>query len=227
MAKYIGTLTSDARGKVGGIVFSRGRNGTNLRAHVIPINPSTALQTGVRGTLAASQGAWRALNAFQRTSWQSFASYFIWANPLGQLYTPTGLQLWAQAYINAAAFGTTPPATWSGAVPILAPLVALALTRYGYDLYCAASDAGGYHVAPWILYSSGPVSPVVNYVKKTSRKFMFSTYSSVNVQFSAPYVDAYGVLPAIGRVLALRGVAVDATTFISATPLTVAIPVLS
>ena len=56
---------------------------------------------------------------------------------------------------------------------------------------------------------------------------MFSTYGSASVEFSGPYVGAYGILPDIGRVLALRGVAVDATTFISATPLTVAIPVLS
>jgi hypothetical protein len=227
MAKYIGTLTSDARGKVGGIVFSRGRNGTNLRAHVIPVNPATTLQTNARGTLTASQSAWRGLDASQRASWLAFATYYTWTNPLGQLYTPTGLQLWTQAYINATAFGTSPPPTWGGTVPVLAPLVALSLTLYGYDLYCAASDAGGPHETPWILYSSGPVSPVVNYVKKTSRRFMFSTYSSANVEFSGPYGAAYGRLPNIGQVLALRGVAVDATNFISATPLTVAIPVLS
>lgn len=227
MAKYIGTLTSDARGKVGGLVLSRGRNGTNIRAHVVPVNPATNLQTQVRGTLGASQSAWRALDAGQRASWLAFATYFIWTNPLGQMYVPTGLQLWTQAYVNAAAFSTAPPSTWAGVVPILAPLVAISLTEVSYDLYAYATDSSGPHNAPWILYSSGAVSATVNYVKKYSRRFMFSSYSAAGVEFSGAYVGAYGRLPLIGQQLALRGVAVDPTTYISATPLTVAVPVLS
>jgi hypothetical protein len=227
LAKYIGTLTSDMRGKVGGIVFSRGRNGTNLRAHAVPVNPATLLQVGVRGTLAASQNAWRLLDGIQKQSWTSFASFYLWTNPLGQAYVPTGLQLWTQAYVNAAAYGTFPPGTWSGTMPVLNPVVGLALTRSGYDLYCYASIAGALPAVSWILYASATIGANVIYCKKTSRRFMAAWSIGWSGEFSGAYVAAFGVLPPIGARLALRAVGVDPVTFVSATPLTLSVPVLS
>ena len=44
MARYIGTLTSDARGKLGGLVLTRARNGTNLKAHAVPVNKATIME---------------------------------------------------------------------------------------------------------------------------------------------------------------------------------------
>jgi len=40
-------IVSDARGKIGGNVFSRNKGGSYIRSYVKPINPSTPKQTQV------------------------------------------------------------------------------------------------------------------------------------------------------------------------------------
>jgi len=122
MAKYIGTLTSDARGKVGGLVLTRARNGTNIRAMAVPVNPATVRQVYTRGIIGAALSAYRQLTAPQQGSWSLFAALYTWTNSLAQPFTPTGLQLWTQAYVNAARFGTMPRVAWCRTGRRLVPL---------------------------------------------------------------------------------------------------------
>ena len=220
MAKYIGTLTSDARGKVGGLVLTRARNGTNMKAHAMPVNPSSLLQVRMRGTLSAAVSAWRALDGLSINSWNFFAASYTWLNTLSQPYVPTGLQLWCQAYVNAARFGTVPPSTWTGTLPVLKPITGLTLTGDGTFLIFMASDAFGAYASNWLLYCTRILPASVSYVKHLSRRFIGPPSYTNEIIATATYQAAFGSLPPSYSYLGFSAVGVDPVTFISASPYT-------
>jgi hypothetical protein len=78
MAKVThGPMISDARCKVGGVVFSRGRGGPYSRAFVFPPEPQTNDQQLVWGIFADVLLRWQtALTDNQRRAWESFAQRF-------------------------------------------------------------------------------------------------------------------------------------------------------
>jgi hypothetical protein len=54
MAKIkFGMMMTDARGKLGGHVFSKNRSGAYVRTKVTPVNGQTTAQTGVRAIFGA------------------------------------------------------------------------------------------------------------------------------------------------------------------------------
>ena len=61
-------------GKRGLYVSQGGRYGQISRALVIPSNPRTVAQTGVRGILSRIAAAWRGLQESQRAAWTAAAS---------------------------------------------------------------------------------------------------------------------------------------------------------
>ena len=219
MAKYIGTLTSDARGKLGGLIMTRARNGTNLKAHAVPVNPSSLRQVAVRGTLASAISAWRAKNGSDVNSWNFFAASYTWLNSLAQPYVPTGLQLWTQAYFNAAQFGTVPPATWSGTLPVLDPIVSMSVAGDGTFLIFLASDAFGSYTSSWLLYCTRSLPVGVNYVKHLGRRFIGKNAAGNEVIATTAYLAAFGSLPPSYGYVAFSAVGVDPVTYISAAPM--------
>jgi len=218
MAKYIGTLTSDARGKVGGLVLTRARNGTNIRAMAVPVNPATVRQVYTRGIIGAALSAYRQLTAPQQGSWSLFAALYTWTNSLAQPFTPTGLQLWTQAYVNAARFGTMPPAAWDGTPPVLYPVTAASLAYSGGDwyLFLTRSTPGLYY--PFIVYASGSVPRSVNYVRRLARRYITAVAGVYYTNIAPGWSDAYGSTPHSGLSIAVCITSVDPTTYISAAP---------
>jgi len=218
MAKYIGTLTSDARGKVGGLVLTRARNGTNIRAMAVPINPATTRQVYTRGILGAALSAFRQLTAPQQSSWGSFAALYTWTNSLAQAFTPTGLQLWTQAYVNAARFGTTPPVLWSGTPPVLYPVTIASLVYSSGDwlLFTTRSTPGLFY--PFIVYASGIVPSSVNYVRRLPRRWITAVSGVYYTNIAPGWTNAYGSAPHAGLTIAVCITSVDLVTYISAAP---------
>src|SRR3546814_20356183 len=69
MAKVkFGALMTDARGKLGGHVFSKNRAGSYLRTKVTPVNPQTSYQTSVRALFGAISPQWSGLSQAVRDS---------------------------------------------------------------------------------------------------------------------------------------------------------------
>jgi hypothetical protein len=218
LAKYIGTLTSDARGKVGGLVLTRARNGTNIRAMAVPVNPATTRQIYTRGIIGAALSAYRQLTAPQQGSWSLFAALYTWTNSLAQPFTPTGLQLWTQAYVNATRFGTTPPGSWSGTPPVLYPVTAASLvyTSGNWFLFATRSTPGIYY--PFIVYASGVVPSSVNYVRRLARRYITAVSGVYYTNIAPGWTAAYGSTPRAGLTIAVCVTSVDPTTYISAAP---------
>jgi hypothetical protein len=220
MAKYIGLLTSDARGKLGGVVLTRGRNGTNLKAKGIPINSQTVPQQQSRYRLAASANSWRALTAANRTTWAVLATQYLWLNVLAQSYSPTGQQLYAQAYMNARVFGEYPPATAPGTKPTVGVITSVQLVSSTGFMEWLASGSGGSYFGAWIIYASAPIAPTINYANSVPRRMIYYTATSNTINTSTQYPAIYGSIPPVFSNFAFKAVPLDYASFISGTPLT-------
>lgn len=90
LIKFGGGVT-DARGAMGGTVFSRGRGGNYMRQNRKPINPRTPTQTTRRANMAYLAKYWSdALTEQQRTDWRAYAAATGWTNKLGEAITING-----------------------------------------------------------------------------------------------------------------------------------------
>lgn len=76
MAKIkLSSLVSDARGLVGGVIFSRNAGGSYVKTFKAPINPGTSLQARIRGIFGTVATAWRAKDYSKKTKWRSAVYY--------------------------------------------------------------------------------------------------------------------------------------------------------
>ena len=85
-----GMMMTDARGKLGGHVFTKAKSGATIRTKVSPLNPKTSAQSEARSALGANSQAWRTLTEAQRLAWNSAAQEVSKTNAFGDTYFPSG-----------------------------------------------------------------------------------------------------------------------------------------
>ena len=85
-----GMMMTDARGKLGGHVFTKAKSGATIRTKVTPLNPKTSAQSEARSALGANSQAWRMLTEAQRLAWNSAAQEISKTNAFGDIYFPSG-----------------------------------------------------------------------------------------------------------------------------------------
>ena len=85
-----GMMMTDARGKLGGHVFTKAKSGATIRTKVTPLNPKTSAQSEARSALGANSQAWRVLTETQRLAWNSAAQEVSKTNAFGDTYFPSG-----------------------------------------------------------------------------------------------------------------------------------------
>lgn len=111
----LGGLITDARGSMGGTVFSRNRAGAIIRARVVPTDPSTAGQNLARARWAAGPVAWAALTEAERQAFNNKAEIVVFPNKLGDAAKPSGFNLFMKVFASLDIAGltqvTTPPVT--------------------------------------------------------------------------------------------------------------------
>jgi len=128
-----GAGIADARGSVGGVVFSHGPGGSIMRTRIKPNNPATNSQALRRGVLSNLVARWgQTLDATQRGLWEDYAGATPWTNKLNQSIVLTGMQ--AYIYINGAR------------------------VRTGQALTDAAPDIGGVAILPSCTIKADHVS---------------------------------------------------------------------
>jgi len=113
MLVKLGPVIAEARGKVGGAVFSRNGAGAYVRQWIKPVDPSSARQNLARARMTSCLAAWRALTAAQRGAFNDSAKRTAFPNALGDPVAPSGFNLYARGYmlldICAMAQVTVPP----------------------------------------------------------------------------------------------------------------------
>lgn len=128
MAKIkFGMMMTDARGKLGGQVFSKNRSGAIVRTKVTPANPQTSYQQAVRQLLGSLSQQWASLTEAQKLAWNNAVTAWSSTNVFGDVVNPSGKNLYVRLNINLVNIGESvidePPA-----VPTM-PVFALAVTN--------------------------------------------------------------------------------------------------
>lgn len=107
MAKILfGAGVGDARGSVGALTFSKGRNGAIIRTKVSPVQPRTSSVLTIRGQFSSLSKVWaNTLTDNQRLAWIALAATTTYTNVFGNSYHPTGLQLFQSCNRNLDVIG--------------------------------------------------------------------------------------------------------------------------
>lgn len=224
MAKYLGLLSSDARGKLGGMVMSRSRSATTLKAHASPRRAPSVAQQLQRCTIAAAQSAWRQLTNAQRTTWISYAATLQWSNSLGSTFAPTGLMLWVQAFSNAARFHQKPPASFPLPPTATIPISAAQITLSTF-LKVTVNPSDSSYSNDWIVGLSRPIPATRNYIRSVPTRFMGAASFDQTWNVQPAWVAAFGPLPIVGAIVVARLTPVAYDSYISGTPVTIAVTV--
>ena len=88
----LGAMVADARGAIGGVVFSRGGGGAIARTNVKPVNPRSSGQQARRALLAYLSQYWSStLTDTFRANWRTYAAQTSWTNKVGTAAVISGL----------------------------------------------------------------------------------------------------------------------------------------
>lgn len=100
-----GLIVTDARGKLGGHVFTKTIGGPTLRTLAVPANPQTAAQMQARTRFGDLSRAWNALSDAQQEGWIGGAKAISKTNTVGNDYRMSGKNLFISANTNRALLG--------------------------------------------------------------------------------------------------------------------------
>ena len=136
-----GAMMVDARGKLGGHVFTKNRAGASIRTKVTPTNAGTLAQSEARGRLTFLSQAWSGLSEEQRIAWNSAVSSYQKTNVFGDTYLPSGKNLYVALNSNILLVGgsvrDTPPA-FKESTSLLSAGVGLTIDDFNLAVYAAS-----------------------------------------------------------------------------------------
>lgn len=196
-----GMMMTDARGKLGGHVFTKAKSGATIRTKVTPLNPKTSAQSEARSVLGANSQAWRMLTETQRLAWNSAAQEVSKTNAFGDTYFPSGKNYFTAVNNNIRNIGGViildPPA--------LVEMPGLTSVEVDFDLLAEQID-----IAPNYIGSGSDTYLVCNATSGQSagrynfsgKYRKFSSYDLAglpsNSAVYASYVSKFGV-PSAGQ----------------------------
>jgi hypothetical protein len=217
MAKYIGLLSADARGKLGGTIFSRSRSGTTLKGHVAPRQPRSSLQNNSRAIMSVTGSLWQSLSTSQKQGWSTLAQALTWTNVLGQSYIPTAQQLFTYCQTNLLRCALPEQLTAPSVSPLLPVILGVETYSSGSTNYGAFVDASSF---PSTIYAMIYAGALLQAKLTTYRANLFRfIYSGVNVNANVNLASEYLAVfkfPANGQLVVFARLVDSATGF--ATP---------
>jgi hypothetical protein len=205
MAKFLGTL-GEISGKVGNVVFTKGRYGGVLRRRAVPVQPRSPNQRGQRAILSAAATLWRNRispigNAL---AWNEFAKNFPLRSAKGTkaaLYV-TGAVFSIAINTMRKTLGTTfllaPPPNWDARQPLgfvatLTGGATLVLTSLDLPVDPAPGDV-------LLIRATGPLPRGVSYVGKGKYRIVATPLvSALPYDMTNDYIAQYGVIPVSGQ----------------------------
>jgi len=114
-------VVGDARGKIGGVVATKGRFGAVVRTKVSPVQPRSTAQRNVRAGFTNESKGWSGeLDDTKRAAWDSFAQ----ANPVKDVFGNTRILTGHQMYVRLNRV-----IVQCGGTQILLPPLALSITE--------------------------------------------------------------------------------------------------
>lgn len=205
MAKIkFGMMMTDARGKLGGQVFSKNRSGAYTRTKVTPVNPQSSYQVAVRNAFTSFAQNFRALTASQIQAWNAAVVNFVGTDIFGDSRTPSGINLYTRLNLNLDNAGqaaiSTPPLP-TGADPNTASTLVADVSSSLFTLTTAEAAVPAGHTL--IVEATPLVSPGKNFVKSEFRVIgTFAAAAASPHLAGALWIAKFGSLTAGQKVFA-------------------------
>lgn len=200
-----GMMMTDARGKLGGQVFSKTRSGATVRTKVTPTNPQTTAQALARALFGTISQAWRNLTDDDRATWNSATQDIAKTNVFGDQYFSSGKNYFQEVNTNLESVGL---ARLDQAPLVVAPLVVIATSMEAHlnagdpelDIEYDSPAPGG---TGYIIYEATPIASAGR--KNFSGKFRriaqsLSTTYPTAAALGTAYVNVFGSLVLGGRI---------------------------
>ena len=194
MAKCkFGMMMTDARGKLGGHVFTKNRAGAIIRTKVTPSNARTERQMFIRNALSTISANWSPLTQSQRDGFDGAVEQWQGTNIFGDIVNPTGKTLFTKLNLNLV----NSEQAQITAVPVKAVLPNFLVTSVEYDGGDISANVLGNAVGFKIVISAtAPQSQGTSFYKGKYRQIGVITGSSdVKLNLEALYGAKFG-LPA-------------------------------
>ena len=151
--QYIGLTGSLSSGKLGGLVGSRGRSGSQLRARTVPRQALTASSSEARAITGGLPALWRLLTPAEHQSWAELAEDVSVRDALGQSVTLSGYALYIACARRLITIGIIEPLRAAPPRPSIPPI-------YGFTaapLYNPPGSASG--LLDILLSTAAPLPP--------------------------------------------------------------------
>lgn len=217
MARFVPAI-GDIAGKVGNLVFTRGRYGPVLRRRAVPVNVKTGPQRLTRGQLAGAAAFWRQNISAAGTvlAWNAFAQNFPIHQGKGNRQA---LYVTGEAFsvaINAlrARFGSppllSPPDTWGTDQPTSVTAACVGATSI------IISAIGGVtldatHVL--MVKATGPLSKGISFIGKSKYRLIYTGATpTLPLTLNTNYQAVFGNLPTKGGCIGLSVQVIKAYT---------------
>jgi len=221
MKAKFGAIVVDGRGKIGGHVMTKNRQGSAMRTKVTPSNRRSVDQTTARNSFSNFSSLWRGLTQAQRDAWNSAAGDVNRRNIFGDSYHPTGKNLYALTNINLILAGgtavTSPPAA---TLPIN-------LTAFAIGSNTSAAQTLTFTVTPVeannmiLLEATRPLSAGVTSPGKAFRKFTTIAAAATSpANTFAAYQTKFGT-PVTGKKIFFRATKISTVSGLRTLPLVV------
>lgn len=202
MAKYLGLLTTDIRGKVGGVVFSRNRSGTIMRARAYPTNANANNYPQQANPVIDAGSQWLNFSATENLEWSIWSAgfaFYMGVNPYTELVAT--LTYFTDSVNNGAAIGIAPSPNGGVPLPIPPAAVAFGMSVGGGIVTCSAVNATEWADHYWIVYLDIAASSTSDIPPTTGGSVMGGGKFTDTVDITAAYLAAFGQLPAVDQVL--------------------------
>lgn len=194
MAKIkFGMMMTDARGKLGGQVFSKNKAGAYVRTKVTPTNPQTAAQTAARALFGAISQGWSALTDAVRAGWNEAVSEWSTTDIFGDLKNPTGKELYQRLNNQAQSAGLSAVTSVPSKLEMPSELVSSAVIAIGagtLTITGANSDAS----TQVMLFATAQLTAGTKFVKNRLRNIInFDGASDAPTADYTAYTNKFGV----------------------------------
>ena len=108
-----GLLVSEVRGKAGSAVIVRRKNGVVVYPRVVPQQPNTAPQQGMKSAMMRASEGWKSLSTAQATAWRTYAAMLPGERSAFQVFVGT-VTKYLQVHPTASALPAAPTSIFFG-----------------------------------------------------------------------------------------------------------------
>ena len=212
MKAKFGAIVVDGRGKIGGHVMTKNRQGAAMRTKVTPVNRQSNDQQEAKSRFSILSTAWRGLTPAERSSWDSAAPDYKKSNIFGDSYSPTGKNLFMIVNQGLILAGDTVVDTPPANIPAdaLSALSVASNTTAAQTLTFAPTPVPADHVL--VVEASRPLSAGISSPGKTFRSIQtFASAQATPANTFANYVAKFGT-PTSGKKIFFRAFLINTTS---------------